>query len=766
MNYNRALTIYTANSRKTKVLQRAPMDVQELFSRLGQSQAIPYTLNAYKALKKAQQDELKDVGAYIAGELRDGRRKAGAVLSRCAAVLDADNLPAGGTDDFIRRVEALNVCCCIHSTAKHSAASPRLRVVVPFLEDISAEQYSPVTRRLCQLIQPEMTWFDPTTAEAGRIMYNPAHCQDVAPVYQIIEGTGFLDASALLEQLGDWKDPSTWPKFPRETAPAQLAAKQEDPETKGGVVGAFCRCYDVPAAIEKFLPGVYTPAGEGRYTFAGGSTYAGAVLYEGGRFLFSHHATDPAGGRLVNSFDLVRIHLFGDLDDDAKDGTPTVKRPSYQAMIELARKDEKVSDELARAMFANSTAAPADDAALLELGRHAGEFLSVDVLQAALKALGVTVRLNQITNKVNITGMPATYSTENAVNTLPILLMDLLNTAKIKGVTKARISDYLYSIADAARYNPVLDMLHEVNWDGVPRFKKLLEIIHIDENSFQALLFRKWLIQCVAMAHNTPQFIEAADGVLTIQGAQGAGKTTLLRKLAIKTEWFSEGVSLDMRNKDDIIRAVSVWITELGELESTLKKNQESLKSFLTQRVDKIRAPYAAESTERVRRTSFGATVNPDTFLRDPTGDRRFWIITVKKIDLEELLALDEDWFMQLWAEVYIWWRIDPKGFHLTPTEHAHLDELNQEYRETLPGEEEIREAFDFDLPADQWGAFSAAELKTRLFIMSPVTVQQIAHAMKKLAREDKRLIILRDNHQKLNKYRIPIRKAVLPQKN
>ena len=120
---------------------------------------------------------------------------------------------------------------------------------------------------------------------------------------------------------------------------------------------------------------------------------------------------------------------------------------------------------------------------------------------------------------------------------------------------------------------------------------------------------------------------------------------------------------------------------------------------------------------------------------------------------------------MQLWAEVYIWWRLDPKGFHLTPTEQAHLDELNREYREAMPGEEEIREAFDFDLPADQWGVFSASELKTRLFIMSPINVQQIAQAMKKLAREDKRLIIMRDNHKKLNKYRIPIRKAPPPQK-
>jgi len=759
VTHNRPITIYTANTRRDRILQQAPADVQTLFERLGQSQAIPFTHDAYTALKKAQQDKLKDVGAYIAGELKNGSRRNGCVLSRGAAVLDADNLPAGTTDDFIRRVTALEVCCCIHSTAKHSAATPRLRVVIPFAADIPAEEYSPVVRSLCRLIQPEMTWFDPTTAEPGRIMYYPAHCQDVEPVYIVHDGRGFLASDSVLQQLGDWKDSATWPRFPRETAPAQLAAKQQDPEAKEGLVGTFCRCYDVPAAMEKFLPGVYEPAGEGRYTFTGGSTYAGAVLYDNGKFLYSHHATDPCSGSLVNSWDLVRLHKFGALDDDAKDGARGNRLPSYAAMMDLAQSDTAVSELQARAVFdAAFKETPADEEAALALARCAGDVLSQNVLQVALNALGITVRRNMITHKVDISGMPAKYSQEYAHNTLPVILMDLLNSARMKGVTKAKILDYLGGVADESRYNPVLDMLHSTPWDGRRRFSDLLQMIHIAEDSFHALLLRKWLIQSVAMIHNTPQHIEPAEGVLTIQGAQGIGKTMLLRRLSIKSEWFSEGVTLDLKNKDDVIRAVGVWITELGELDSTLKKEQANLKAFITQKVDKIRAPYAAEAAEHPRRTSFSATVNPEQFLKDDTGDRRFWVIPLDSVNLDQLIDLQTEWFVQLWAEVYLWWQLDPQGFRLSPTERAHLEELNRGHREFLPGEEEILEAFNWDLPLDQWGTFTSTTLKNRVFFTnSRVTAQQVGRVLAKLTREDERITVIENTRSRVKSYRLPI---------
>lgn len=412
MNSNRPLTIYTARRRTDAVLQPEPLDLQGLFERLADSRAIPMTHDAYVALPKAQQDDLKDVGAFIAGELKNGRRRRDCILSRNAAVLDADSLPAGGTDDFVRAVAGLNVCCCIYSTAKHSPATPRLRVVVPLDKDVPAERYPLIVRLLCRAIQPEMSWFDPTTAEAGRIMYYPTHCQDITPVYYVPEGGGLLDAARLLAWLPNWQDVSSWPVFQREQTPARLAEKQQDPETKTGVVGAFCRVYNVPAAMDRFLPSTYEETTTaGRYTFTRGSTAGGAVLYDGGKFLYSHHATDPAGGKLVNAFDLVRLHKFAELDDDAKPGTPVVKSASYTAMVELARSDQAVSDVLAKGRIsaAEDFQNVADESAALELGRCEGQPLTEDVVRLALRVFGIRVRRNLITGKAEITGAPRRY---------------------------------------------------------------------------------------------------------------------------------------------------------------------------------------------------------------------------------------------------------------------------------------------------------------------------------------------------------------------
>lgn len=766
MNINRQMAVYTTTNRKAKVYQAAPQSLQELFNRLKVSQPIPYTIDAYKALSPKEQGSLKDVGGYVLGELKDGRRRSGMVLSRSGAVLDADNLPAGSTDEFIRRVAALPVCCCVYSTAKHCPQAPRLRVVFPFSEDIPAEQYPPLVRLLCQCIQREMDWFDPTTAEAERMMYYASHCLDVPPVWYEQEGQGLLNAAAMLAQLPNWQDPGTWPRFPSEQKTFDRVlkkAQQQDPESKEGVVGAFCRVYDVPAAMDKFLPGVYeATATEGRYTFTGGSTWGGAVLYDGGKFLYSNHATDPCSGRLVNAFDLVRLHLFGDRDDEAKDGARGNRLPSYTAMRDLAKQDEAVSELMARERVSamEDFQDVVDEQNAVELCRCAGEPLSLEVVRVALKALGTQVRRNLVTNKAEIIGMPRKNSQEEAVNVLPVVLWDLLRGAGVKGVSINAIRPCLAAIADENRYNPMLDMLHTTPWDGVSRFPALLNILNIDSNSFYALLVRKWLIQCVALAHNSISgYLEAAEGVLVLQGAEGLGKTELFRRLAVRPEWFSEGVTLDIRNKDDVMRAVSVWITELGELDSTLKKEQSSLKAFLTQKVDKIRAPYAAEPTERPRRTSFGATVNPQQFLKDDNGDRRFFVIPVNDMDTNTLYALPREWFIQLWAEVYIWWWESPNGFRLSRVEREHLNELNQQHREMLPGEEEIRQMLDFDLPAETWKEFSASQF-TKLFLYSEnITSRQTGRVLAKLAVEDNRITKrIKDGY---TLYRIPIKNPV-----
>src|SRR5204862_3790969 len=134
-----------------------------------------------------------------------------------------------------------------------------------------------------------------------------------------------------------------WPVSQRHSEIIQRAAKKQgDPLEKPGVIGAWCRTYSIAEVIELYLSDVYEEcAVPGRYTYKHGSTAAGLVLYDE-KFAYSHHGTDPVSGKLCNAFDLVRVHKFGLKDEDARDGTPANRMPSYQEMLDFASKDRTV----------------------------------------------------------------------------------------------------------------------------------------------------------------------------------------------------------------------------------------------------------------------------------------------------------------------------------------------------------------------------------------------------------------------------------------
>jgi len=127
----------------------------------------------------------------------------------------------------------------------------------------------------------------------------------------------------MLALYQDWRNIEEWPQVPGAAKLRDRSAKKQgDPLTKTGIVGAFCKNYSIEEAMVEFLPGIYDHAGDNRYTYVGGSTVGGAVVYDN-KFLFSHHATDPCSGKLCNAFDLVRLHLFGDEDVEALPDTQT-----------------------------------------------------------------------------------------------------------------------------------------------------------------------------------------------------------------------------------------------------------------------------------------------------------------------------------------------------------------------------------------------------------------------------------------------------------
>ena len=344
LTYDRVIQISAAGSRKATRWPAQELLWSELADRLRLPVRGTETLAEYLSWKKGRQDDAKDVGGFVAGTLAGGHRKAGCVAGRDVITLDLDNIPAGGTEDVLRRIAGLGCGYCVYSTRKHEAARPRLRILLPLSRTCSADEYEPIARRLAAWIGIDLC--DPSTFEASRLMYWPSCCADSQYIYAA-EDKPLLDTDGVLATYGDWRDMAAWPQVPG--APertARLAAKQEDPTAKNGVVGAFCRIYDVYRAMADLIPGEYIPCDDSdgsRLTYAGGSTTGGAVVYDGGKYLYSHHATDPAGGKLCNAFDLVRLHKYGALDDDAKPDTPVNKLPSFVEMCRFAVADPQVT---------------------------------------------------------------------------------------------------------------------------------------------------------------------------------------------------------------------------------------------------------------------------------------------------------------------------------------------------------------------------------------------------------------------------------------
>jgi putative DNA primase/helicase len=258
-------------------------------------------------------------------------------------------------------------------------------------------------------------------------------------------------------------------------------------------------------------------------------------------------------------------------------------------------------------------------------------------------------------------------------------------------IPHTKVRDYLKLLA--IEYNPVKDWMESRPWDGQSRLQAFLDSITSADKSLKEMLMKKWLISCVAAACE-PNGV-SLEGILVFQGAQGLGKTLWFKRLADYDEgWLLEGATLNPSDKDSVKQAVSHWLVELGELQSTFKRSDmDQLKAFVTKRVDELRLPYDRAFTTYQRRTAFYASVNEREFLIDTTGNRRFWVIPVTGIDVNHGVDMQ-----QLWAEVKeTMYREGQQNWFLSPDERAQLQESNEFYRTQSSVEDLILEHVDFD---------------------------------------------------------------------
>ena len=737
MLHDRNIVITIGNNRKSVSWQPLSIALSEFYEKLRVPSRSTETMQAYLSLKKSEQDDLKDIGGFVAGSLRGVRRKAGAVTGRDLITLDFDNIPAGGTDDIALRTSGLGCGYCIYSTRKHTPAKPRLRLLFPLSRTATADEYEPLARYMAEKVGIE--YADPTTFEAVRMMYWPSCCADSEYVFYA-EDKPMLDVDAVLASMGDWRDVSKWPQVPgAENTYRKLATRQSDPLGKAGIIGAFCRTYDIYGAMDAYLPGIYEPVigSRERYTYLGGSTTGGAVIYDNGLFLYSHHATDPCSGRLVNAFDLVRLHKFGDRDDAADEKTPPNRLPSYLAMCELAVADANVSKLIARERaesavndFGKLTEAETvaqgpedtDWASRLELNSQTGAIRStIDNIWLILENdpnLRGRFALNEFTGRGEVLGdlpwSPFEKRRAWADNDNQGLYWYFEKVYKLTG--NGKIDGALSLHSEKHKFNDVRNYLETLHWDGVPRLDALLiDYLGATDTPYVRAVTRKAFTAAVARAMEPGC---KYDVMLILSGPQGIGKSTLLDKMS--KGWFNDGIrTFEGKEASELLQGV--WLVEISELDAFRSTDVSRIKQFLSLRADRFRAAYGRHVKDIPRRCVFFGTTNTTEYLRDRTGNRRFWPVDTGVQQHTKNVWRDLDVELdQIWAEAMMRWRLG-EPLYLTGDIEAAAKAEQESHREASSKEGIILDFVETLVPED-WPSWNLDKRRMYLNGMSAGT--------------------------------------------
>jgi len=705
---NRKICIAIGRSRTEKNWKNVEITYASLLEKLQTTTRTRETFAEYKNMPKSQRDAIKDVGGFVGGTLKDGRRKAENIANRTLLTLDMDNVDMSVSDlwDSITMLNDFEIV--MYSTHSHEPKNPRLRLIIPLDRPVFPDEYQAIGRKIAEEIGIDM--FDDTTYEPSRLMYWPSTSADGEFVFKRQEGP-WLDPDEVLNKYLDWKDVSFWPTSSRHAVKINTQIKkQEDPLVKKGIIGAFCRTYSITEAIEKFLSDIYIPTRiQGRYTYAEGSTVGGLVTYED-KFAYSHHATDPVSGMLCNAFDLVRIHKFGAMDEDAKPDTPTNRLPSFIAMSEFASNDEAVkltlgTERLNEAIedfeLSESMEINTEWVSKLKLDNKGRVISSIENAFTILNndpVLKGKIAYNEFANRAVITGKlpwPCKVG-DDWTDADDAGLRNYMES--VYGITHAKkIDDALKLTFEKNKFHPVREYLNSLEWDGQERIETLLiDYLGAKDTEYVRMVTRKWM--CGAVARIFEPGIKF-DYMLVLTGEQGIQKSTFFRILA--KDWFTDSLQ-DVEGNQAIEKLMGSWIIEFGELQAFSRSESNAIKRFITSQEDRTRLAYDRRTSYLKRQCVFAGTTNKSEFLKDETGNRRFWPVEVKKEgrakNVFEDLPRELD---QIWAEAVVLWRDKKESLYLTEEEEK-LAQVEQEaHREINEKEGMIIKYLDTLLPED-----------------------------------------------------------------
>jgi putative DNA primase/helicase len=692
----RDLAIAYGNNRQAKKWVNKTTSFDELKERLKVTIRTTESAEEYAKFSKAQKDNAKDHGGFVAGALKGGRRKIDTVELRSMVALDGDRIDKTFLENYETSTPYTSVLYTTHSSTDEN---PRVRLIFPLTRDVTPEEFVAVSRYLAQMLG--IDYFDECSYQPNQLMYWPSTPSNGSFVYKEVD-KNWLNPDEILNAHPEWTDPTRLPTSSRESKANTVAnQKVQDPLEKDGIVGLFNRVYfPISKAIEAFLSEVYEPTeNENRYHLIKSSSIAGVEIKEDGKFVYSHHAKDPAYLKLCNAFDIVRIHKFGD-DDDKK---------SFRDMCEFAMQVDEV-----KVLAANERLALAEE----DFSADSDDWKTrlkyqpkTSLLENSVYNLNLILNndpdfrnfaYNELANRIQVTGsLPWERPEGNK-------FWRDADTAQLKSIIDIRYLPFssrnhdvaFTKIADDRRFHPIRDYLDSLPvWDGTKRVEDVfIKYLKADDTEYIRTVTRKTFAAAVARIY-VPGI--KFDCVPVLDGDQGIGKSTIVKDL-VTADYYSETLSLtDMDDKSGAEKLQGFWVVEIGELAGMRKADIEKVKAFLSTSDDKYRPSYGKVVESHPRQCIVIATVNGERgYLRDITGNRRFWIIKVHQKKQKKTWNFTEEYRQQFWAEAKEIWRSGEKLY----LEGDILEEAEKAQKGAMETDERVgmvEEYLNTPLPAD-----------------------------------------------------------------